>query len=204
MTPLPRTKALLKIASAATIASVTVAIVLSQTEMPGRPDPRKGKVSPARDEIWLETNVGSFKILQQGEVFPSGDLTMSFSGSVMISGLNGKVVPEGNVRREYNEPTRERQVWFGDGKLTVSGSFQAVQWFGRNLKAKFNGNGIIRLYGEFDKNLETGSYWFDPAKKNFWGNFGATVVVPEVKAGPAPGTVKTRDEFEKGKSGGKG
>lgn len=199
-----RSKALFKLAVAVFLASIGVVVVVSQgtpakkLSSPGR------QVSNAHDEVWFETNVGSFKILQKGPVFPSGDLTMSFTGSVLISELQGTVTPVGNVRREYNNPAKGRQVWFGTGKLNVKGSFRAVQWFGRDLKARFNGDGYIRLYGEFDKKLETGFYWFNPAEKKFWGNYGVGVEVPERKAGGAPVDIKTRGEFEKSKGGGKG
>lgn len=171
-----------------------------------KPDYKNMKVSSDRDDLWFETNVGSFKILPRGDVLPSGDLSFSFTGSVLISELKGTVVPEGNVRREYFNKERGKEVWFGTGKLTIKGSFRAVQWFGRNLKAKFSGNGYMRLYGEFDKNLDTGYYWFDPKDKKFWGNYGAGFGIPEQKFGPKNDDVKTRQEFEKGKgkAGGKG
>jgi hypothetical protein len=201
-----RPKALIKLALAAGFAVVAAAIVLAQgpaTYVP--PDYNNMKVSKERDDVWFETNVGSFKILPRGDVLPSGDLVMSFTGSVLISDLKGAVTPEGNVRREYNNKEKGREVWFGTGKLTIKGSFRGVQWFGRNLKARFTGNGYMRLYGEFDKKLETGYYWFNPKEKKFWGNYGTSFGVPEVMFGPKPDGVKTRDEFLKGKKdGGKG
>jgi hypothetical protein len=169
------------------------------------PDYLHMKVSNERDDVWLTTKVGSFKILPRGDVNPSGTLTMSFVGSVLISELKGTVVPEGNVRKEYDNIAKGKQVWFGTGKLTIDGSFGAVQWFGRDLNAKFSGNGYMRLYGEFDKNLQTGYYWFDPTSKKYWGNYGTSFGVPEVVFGAqSSDTVKTRSEFDKnkGKTGG--
>lgn len=199
----PRSKALTKLGLAACLSAIAVVAVVAQT--PAKytpPDYTKTKVSAERDDVWFSTNVGSFKILSRGDTIPSGDLSMTFTGSVLVSELKGSITPEGNVRREYNNKEKGKEVWFGTGKLTIKGSFRAVQWFGRNLTAKFSGNGFIRLYGEFDKNLDTGSYWFDPKEKKFWGNYGTGFGVPEVKYGPQSDSVKTRDEFEKGKKGG--
>lgn len=201
-----RSKGPLKLTLAAVFATVAAVVVLAQA--PAKytpPDYTKMKVSNANDDLWFETNVGSFKILPRGDVLPSGNLTMSFTGSVLISNLKGEVTPEGNVRKEYDNKVKGREVWFGTGKLTIKGNFRAVQWFGRNLKAKFSGNGYMRLYGEFDKKLETGYYWFDPKDKKYWGNYGTSFGVPEGKVQPKTDSVKTRQEFEKGKtSGGKG
>lgn len=173
-----------------------------------QPDMTKMKTSTEKDDLWFETNVGSFKIMPRGDVLPGGELTMSFVGSVLISELDGTVVPEGNVRREYQNKEKGKQVWFGSGKLTIKGNFRAVQWFGRNLKAKFSGNGFMRLYGEFDKNLETGTYWFDPKVKKFWSNYGSNIGVPEVTNNAAGSGVMSRDQFnkekDKQKKGGKG
>lgn len=194
----------MKIAIVAGIALIAGAIVFAQNPNPQMPDYTKVEVSNERDDLWFETKVGSFKLVPRGTTIPSGELAMKFTGSVLISEMNGTVTPEGNVRREYVNKERKKEVWFGTGKLTIKGSFRAVQWFGRDLKAKFNGNGFIRLYGEFDKDLETGFYWFDPAKKQYWGNFGAGVQIPEVQFGLSPNSVKTREEIEKGKGAGKG
>lgn len=186
------------------IPSKTAPVPMNQTKFK-QPDYKNMKVSSDRDDLWFETNVGSFKILPRGDVLPSGDLSFSFTGSVLISELKGTVVPGGNVRREYLNKERGKEVWFGTGTLTIKGSFRSVQWFGRNLKAKFSGNGYMRLYGEFDKNLDTGYYWFDAKDKKYWGNYGTGFGVPEQKFGPQNDAVKTRQEFEKGKgkAGGK-
>lgn len=202
MKPAPRSNKPIKTAIVAGILLTAGALIYAQ----GRPgemiDLTKTEVSSERDDLWFETNVGSFKILPKGPVIPSGTLTMSFTGSVLISEMKGKVTPEGNVRREYYNKERGKEVWFGTGKLTIDGNFRAVQWFGRNLKAKFYGNGFVRLYGEFDKDLETGNYWFDPAEKKYWGTYGTGVSVPEVIYVPKPNQIKTREEFQKGKGGG--
>lgn len=203
MKPAPRSNFFTKAAIVAGIALTAAgAMIYAQAQQPGVIDFTKTEVSKERDQLWFETNVGSFKILPRGQVIPSGKLTLSFTGSVLISEMKGSIVPEGNVRREYFNEKRGKQVWFGTGKLTIDGNFRAVQWFGRNLKGFFNGNGFFRLYGEFDKQLETGNYWFDPKDKKYWGTYGTNVQVPEVIYGPDPTKVKTREEFQQGKGGG--
>ena len=204
MKPAPRSNFLIKTAIVAGLALIAAgAVIYAQVnQQPAMYDLSKTNVSNERDDVWFETNVGSFKILPRGQTLPSGKLTMNFTGSVLVSEMKGSIVPEGNVRREYYNEERGKQVWFGSGKLTIDGNFRAVQWFGRNLKAHYFGNGYIRLYGEFDKNLDTGYYWFDAKDKKFWGNFGLGVQVPEVTYGPDPNKIKTREEFQKGKGGG--
>jgi hypothetical protein len=205
MKPSHRSNYLTKAAIVAGIVLTAGAVIVAQTPPAQTPiDYTKTNVSSERDEFWFETNVGSFKILPRGQTIPSGQLTMAFTGSVLISEMKGTITPEGNVRREYNNKQRGKEVWFGTGKLTLNGNFRAVQWFGRNLKAKFNGNGFIRLYGEFDKNLDTGYYWFKPTDKKYWGNYGVGVQIPEVTYGPTPNQVKTREELNKSKGKGGG
>lgn len=180
--------------SAATLA--VSAVVWAQGGIPQRPDLTKMKVKHEVDDLYLTTKVGSFKILPRGDALPNGTLIMSFTGSTLISELHGTVTPQGNIRREYNERKRNKQVWFGTGKLIIKGDFASVQWFGRDLTAEFHGNGLFRLYGEFDKELNTGWYWYDKATKKYWGNYGTTVVVPEQNAA---GGAMSREEFNKGK-----
>lgn len=153
------------------------------------------------DDLYFSTKVGSFKILQKGpDAMPKGTVTMSFTGSVLISNLKGTVTPSGSVRREYNDAKRNKQVWFGTGKLVISGEFQAIQWFGRDLNAQFHGNAVVRLVGEFDKDLETGYFWFDPAHKQFWGNNMRTVAVPEESLQTGVARPIMREDFEKQKA----
>lgn len=191
-----KTKALITLGALSVIA---VGVVWAQSEAPKMPDLTKMTTSNEMDDLYFNTKVGSFKILPRGNVMPSGSLSMTFTGSVLISGLEGDVQATGSVRREYWQKEHNKEVWFGTGKLVIKGKFLNVQWFGRDLNAELHGNGILRLYGEFDKNLDTGYYWFDKADKKYWGNYGTTVVVPEQKMGG--GSAMTRDEFEKNKKG---
>jgi hypothetical protein len=51
------------------------------------------------------------------------------------------------------------------------------------------GNAIIRLTGEFDRNLDTGSYWYDdPTNKRPWQATGTIniVVPPQEWSGERP------------------
>lgn len=180
--------------------------VWAQTGQKKNPAP-KPTWSTERDTLLFETAVGSFKIVPRGNLYPSGKLTMSFSGSVLISDLQagGKVTPVGNVKREYQNEKEGKQVWFGSGQLIVEGRFKNLQWFGRNLKAKFEGNGIARLYGEFDKNLDTGFYWFQrtPADKKIrWSNYGTTVAIPKQDFSAPPVSKPVRKPATGGGSGG--
>ena len=121
--------------------------------------------------LHMETNLGSFKIKRGSEDPDLGDLTMTFQGTVLVSGLKGAVETGGTVHLEYDRPDVGKKVYFGKGTLHVNGQFQAIQFFGQDMKALYYGSGIIQLAGEFDKNLDTGTYWYGNEVKNkhYWG-----------------------------------
>jgi hypothetical protein len=164
--------------------------------------PKISKATLAHGPMHFETHIGSFKILERNpKQEPEGTLTLSFTGTVLISNLIGKLESSGNLRREYYDDKHKKQVWFGTGTLKLEGQFHNLQWFGRNMKADFMGNGIFRLYGEFDKDLNTGYYWFDkPEDKNYWGTSGSSLQVPHVDTGPMAHAVP-RPEPSKRKGG---
>ena len=157
--------------------------------------------APPVDTLFLSTTVGSFKILPTGGEKTKGTLDVDFEGTMMVSGLTGTAVPGAGVRLEYNREDHNKKVFFGKGHIRVEGEFRAIQFFGRNLKGSFRGNAVARLYGEFDKAMETGYYWFaSKPEKVDWGTYGRTVVVPppasDTAAGPIKG--KVRDVPKKG------
>lgn len=154
--------------------------------------------APAKDTIYMTTTVGSFKFIAPSEKPTNGTMDIDFEGTVMVSGLVGSVVPGAGVRLEIERKDHDRQVYFGKGHLHVAGDFRAIQFFGRNLKGSFTGTAVARLYGEFDKNMETGYFWFasDP-KKVDWGANGHNVNIPPQQAA-TPSKVKVRDVPKKG------
>jgi hypothetical protein len=150
---------------------------------------------PGSDTLYMSTSVGAFKILPGGSDTTRGTLDVEFEGTMMVSGLAGSVTPGAGVKMEYQRKDHNRKVFFGKGHIRVAGDFRAIQFFGRNLKGTYKGVGIARLYGEFDKKMETGYYWYasDPSTKTDWGSYGRTVVVPapvNTAANPIKGKVK--------------
>lgn len=143
----------------------------------------------------LKASVGSFKILKRGKVKPSGKITMNFKGTVLLVGASKdcKYSFSGNVRKEYDDASRERIAFHGQGTLTLDGTFTAVQWFGRDLSMNWLGQGVIRVYGEFDSKGETGTITFegDP-KPKYWGSGGMTYVLPPVSLGGDGSKAKVR------------
>ncbi|HSI71801.1 MAG TPA: hypothetical protein VK934_01375 [Fimbriimonas sp.] len=132
-------------------------------------------------KVFFNTNVGSFKLMATDENPAEGTLDMSFRGTLLISNLDpaSTLIVTGNVRREINDEKYKRQVFFGDGRITIVGKFRSVQFFGRGLRAAFDGHGFGRLYGEFDKNLDTGLYWYQGFQtKTPWNTGGAPMQVP--------------------------
>ena len=135
----------------------------------------------------MATNIGSFKIVSPGNIKAFGKMVIEFTGTVLIVGLNGSVTPSATLRKEYSNAKHERVGYFGTGRLTVEGEWTALQFFGRKMKAHWEGLGICRLYGEFDEKLETGTYTIAGDKTRPWMQGGNMFILPrEVDAGPTP------------------
>ena len=134
----------------------------------------------ATGEAIMKTNVGAFKINSPGDKKAFGKIQMSFKGSLLIIGYEGAapIVASGGLRVEYKDDKRQRVEYFGNGTVTLDGKFRAIQWFGRSLNMTWNGMGICRLYGEFDKNGDTGSYEVKGDKVRPWGTGGMSFTVP--------------------------
>lgn len=147
-----------------------------QAKSPSKPVDVK---NPNYGTIHLRTNLGSFKLLPKGALTPAeGRVDISFTGSVLLSGFEGTIEKSGNVRLEYRGVGRE--VYFGTGRMVLTGRFRGIQWFGRNMTCDWTGDGVARVYGEFDKNLFTGEYYYgDPTNKIPWGTYGMQAEVPE-------------------------
>ena len=160
-----------------------------------------GQGKAGDETLYFSTSVGSFKLLPPGPDKTRGTLDMEFEGTVMVNGLKGDVSVGPGVRLEYRRPKHDRKVYFGKGHIRVSGEYRSIQFFGRNLKGNFKGVTVARLYGEFDKNMETGFYWYgsQPAKQD-WGSYGRTLSVPAYK-GPETQPGKVRDVPAKNKGG---
>jgi hypothetical protein len=134
------------------------------------------------DTLYLRCSVGSFKVQSFNDKSPcSGKISLSFTGSVLISGLDGPApVVTGAVHKEYEDPIHKKQAYFGTGKIVISGTFRNLQWFGRDMNGWFQGSGIARLYGEYDRNLNTGFFHYGNQPEQSWlYESGYTLQVPE-------------------------
>lgn len=173
-------------------------------------------------DLYFQSNLGSFKLLgndQEPEV--TGTLTFSFTGTVLISGTTSEPTVTGNVIKEYDstdmykkelaDPNLKadallfmKRAYHGTGSISITGPLRAVEWFGSDMKGHFVGRGIMRITGEFDKNLNTGTYYFadNPSKVNYWpANNLMEIVVPayQVMAGANAGpTPINRKDLSKG------
>lgn len=176
---------LAKIGMAAVGIAAAIGISVAQSGTGGTPTaPAKSAVPNGFGTMHLTTHVGSFRVASPGSDPARGKMDMQFTGTVLVSGLRpgGTVVPSGNVKREYWDEKHNKQVWHGTGHLVIDGAYKGIQWFGRDLNATWVGFGIMLLYGEFDKNLETGYVWYDdPKQKRFWSTFGQQLTNPEAK-----------------------
>lgn len=131
--------------------------------------------SAQNDLLNIQTTIGSFRMIDG-----KGTATFTFEGTVLLADVQGDVKIEGAVKKEYDDPKLLRRTYFGKGKMTITGKWRAIQWFGTNMKGTIKGTSIVRIVGEFDKNLDTGWYWYgnDVANRNPWYTVGMTISVP--------------------------
>ena len=117
-----------------------------------------------------------------------GVMTLTFKGTLLISKPTPgtQVTVTGNLKLEKEVKKYNKQVYYGDGTVTIDGSWNAIQVFGKNLDGHFKGNGFFRLYGEFDSKLDTGEFWVPGGEHTPWGTGGYPVVVPPEGAAAAP------------------
>lgn len=129
---------------------------------------------PKTDTIFFETKIGSFKLLNC-----SGKASFSFEGTVLVAGYEGTITPSAGLKKEFESKENKRVAYFGKGTITVEGKWRGIQWFGKNLNGFFDGNGIMRLAGEFDENMNTGHYWYKSnTAKEIWYSVGIERTIP--------------------------
>jgi hypothetical protein len=170
---------------------------------PPRPPavPKVATTIPAKG-IHLTTAIGSFKIKRGSEANNFGLLQMTFKGTVLVSGLKGVVTVGGGTALEFEQTDFNKKVYFskGGGTLTVKGEFGGVQFFGQDLSAYYRGDGVLQLFGEFDKNLNTGFYWYDetPSDKKYWNTTGQQVTPTPFQSGDMESHIKVKNVTGKG------
>lgn len=140
-------------------------------------------------KVHFHTKVGSFKMLGVNAEPAEGRIEINFTGSLLVTG-KPKIEATGALRKEYERKDKDKVVYHGTGKVIIDGKFWGIQWFGRDMSAVWHGFGVARLYGEFDKDLNTGEYWYEdqPAKVGYWGTQGAAIQNPPARGsgGPVP------------------
>jgi hypothetical protein len=157
--------------------AAVLAIGLVAVAQSGQPQAPATTAGRPIETMHLQTRLGSFKMLDG-----VGRVEMTFTGTVLLSNFKGDVNVEGDVRKEYD--AHNRQAYFGTGRIVLDGQWRGVQWFGRNMNGTWTGNGLIRLFGDFDENLETGTYYYanEPDRVLHWFNGGITAQLPQATA----------------------
>ena len=125
-------------------------------------------------KLYFNSHLGSFKCIDG-----SGRMEFQFAGTVLVTKIQGTVTATGNIKKEYEK--NGRQVFSGRGNIVVDGKWRGVQWFGSDMVGSWYGSGAIRLIGEFDRNLQTGDYWYDgdPIKQAWNGSSMVTATLPK-------------------------
>jgi hypothetical protein len=137
--------------------------------------------APSTGELVLDSGPGSYRAEGTGHL----ELTTKGGvGTVYISGLVGTVHQEG-MRLEYQKGTR--LCYHGIGKVVIDGKFRAINFLGESVSTDFKGNGIFELYGDLDRNGNTGLVWYpgflkdNKQVKETWETYGRVFTVPRPK-----------------------
>lgn len=161
------------------IVAIAVAVVAQQPQ----PTAWKSKTGKPTATINFQSNIGSFRFVGTQDLNSTkknpaeGIVSISFTGTLLLNDVKGKVTATGNLRKEYE--AHKRVAYFGTGTIRVEGQFWAIQVFGTKISGSWTGWGMGRLYGEFDENLNTGSFWYGTqGKKEYWSPYGTTVLLP--------------------------
>lgn len=181
---------------AAALAVAVVALVFAQTGSPGnQTEPLK---VPEKGVMNLSTGIGSFVMEGKGRV------EISFTGTLFISKRNATFnIISGRLKKEYDN--LDRESWFGENcEVVIEGEWRKIIWFGKDLNAKWVGQGVARLFGEYDKRakekgippgLETGSVQVDDLPPRKWGTLGYPKFVPK-EHNPAWAAMQERERRE--------
>jgi hypothetical protein len=147
---------------------------------------RPGKLPGGQGIVMLDSGPGSFRAEGEGVLVidtlagdPKGGI-----GTVYITGLEGPgaAIKVSGMREEYRE--RTRVCYHGKGRVEVRGKFHAVYFLGEHVKGYFEGKGMLRLYGDLDRNMRTGLFYYPGFKKDgeqvyeHWETYGRVVEVP--------------------------
>lgn len=128
----------------------------------------------------MQTKLGSFKVIG-GE----GRIDFTFKGTLLVSNLtDGEMqIVSGNLKKEYSK--NNRTVYTGQARVIITGKYRGIQWFGSDMKAVWYGKGFVRVSGEFDRDLNTGSYWFEKPGDgmNFPSSSVMSIAVPRPNYG---------------------
>jgi len=178
-----------------TLALTAVLAAAVSFSQPATPAQRAGvPANPGFGTMHYQTKVGSFKMLDA-----QGRVEIDFTGTLLLSRYEGlPAAVSGDIRVEYDNKDRQKVVYFGSGRIVLNGKWRGAQIFGRNLRAVWFGAGVVRLSGEFDRNLETGWYWYDdPADRGPWPSQGvADFHLPPFRLA-TPAKPRARDEVKK-------
>lgn len=163
-----------------------VAFVVAQGRLPNLSEENIPKPTIGSDTLKFKTTLGSFKLLGSDKDPARGNLTVSFRGTVLLTDPKGDLKITGDVKKEYENTLHKKVAYFGKGRLTLNGSARSVQFFGSDVDGVFKGFGAIRLYGEFDRNYDTGTYQYGSGQAMPWGTGGITLSIPQAIYNQAP------------------
>ena len=166
------------------VAAAMLAPALAQRATPEQ----MGQIGERADysTLHLESKLGSFKIID-GE----GRCEVNCTGTVLVSGLDGQVEASPGMKVEFEG--MGRTVYHGTGKMVVTGKWRAFQWFGTDMTAVWYGRGVTRITGEFDRDLNIGTYWYsDPDDRGNWSTKMMDLILPERRLGITRGVTPRR------------
>lgn len=122
--------------------------------------------------VFMQSHIGAFRLFNG-----KGTFHYDFDGTILMRDYKGKIRTSGNVRKEYD--SHGRIAFFGKGSVDFTGTFDSFECFGKNMNGKWTGSGGFRLFGDYDKDLRTGWYWFDnDPTRHEWPTSGGDIILP--------------------------
>ena len=121
----------------------------------------------------FESHLGAMRFFNA-----NGRIKLTFKGTVLVRGFKGPLTVTSGLEKQYD--AHGRVVYHGQGTLSLNGHWDSMQWFGQDMSGEWYGRGGFRLYGDYDKNLDTGWWWVDgdASRKLPWPTQSPNYILP--------------------------
>lgn len=146
-------------------------MVAAAVPQPATPEQRGGlPVNNDLATLHFQTNLGSGRAIRG-----SGRIQINVKGTVVLRHFKGTEQITGTLRKEFED--KDYKTYHGQGTITLQGEWTTVYFFGTQISGVWYGRGLMRVTGEFDQNLNTGTYWYDDVNQKYYYPSSTTMLV---------------------------